>query len=158
MTTEDLALARSLRDRIEIERLVFLYGRALDGREEGDENLFDACMLEVEYPFGTWKGVAEHKRIHRATIRVLFTMTQHVISNPLIEIRGDTASAQYYVHAAHGIATEGGQKIVYGGAVYTHDLVRTDAGWRIRRHHCRPTWIDDEGGLLAACQAAFDAS
>lgn len=147
MTTNAADAAQMLLDRIEIEKLAFLYGRGNDM----SSSYFDQCMtddVEVIYPFGQWKGLEEHKRQRDATIGIAFTFTQHLLTNALIDIDGDTAKAQYYVYAAHGIAKPGGQDIVYAGAIYTHDVVRTPKGWRIKRHHCDTLWIDDAGGLM----------
>jgi len=156
MNEGDGQSARWLRDRIEIERLVYLYGRGNDV----DVAFFDQCMIdevEVEYPFGKWKGLDAHKRMHQATIPVAFTFTQHYLSNPIIEIDGDTATGHYNVFAAHGMKTPDGQAVVYAGAIYMHDLVRTPKGWRIKRHRCVTTWIDDKGGLMSAVQKAHDS-
>jgi hypothetical protein len=152
---------RLLADRIGIERAAYLYGRALDSRDAEGQKLFKQCMLpdvEVEYFFGKWQGVEEHMKIHRATVQQNFTMTQHMLSNPLIEISGDTATAEWYVHAVHGVKSESGDRIVYAGAIYRQDLVRTSEGWRIKRHHCTTTWEDDGGKLLESCQETFDST
>jgi hypothetical protein len=143
-----------LRDRIEIEQLAFLFAKGNDLNAD----YYAQCMLddvEVEYPFGKWKGLATQKRIRDGTIGVCFTFTQHDISNPTIEINGDAGRAQYNVFASHGLATAAGQKVVYAGAVYTQDVVRTPKGWRIKRHHCAMSWADDDGGLMGAVGATF---
>lgn len=156
MTSNANDTAQWLRDRVEIEHLVYLYGRGNDV----DVRYFDQCMtddVEVEYPFGKWKGLEEHKRMHQATIPVTFTFTQHFLVNPVIEIDGNTATGHYNVFAAHGMTTPEGQKVVYAGAIYMHDLVRTPKGWRIKRHQCVTKWVDDVGGLMKAVQSSHDS-
>ena len=143
-------------DHAEIERLAFLYGRGNDI----SASFFDQCMcedVEVVYPFGSWSGLETHKRMRDSTIGVAFAYTQHYLTNPLIEVNGATAKAQYYVFAAHGMKTAD-KAVVYAGAIYNHDLVRTEKGWRIRRHHCETLWIDDAGGLMDAVEASMPAA
>lgn len=139
-------------DRVHVEETGLMYGRANDDRDPS-QPLWDECMtedVEVTYIFGSWRGLETHKKMHRAGLLEVFTLTRHALTNPRIVIDGDRASAEFLVHAVHGIATPQGEKIVYGGAIYYQDLIRTAAGWRIKRHRCETTWIDDNGGLLAA--------
>lgn len=133
-------------DRADIERLAYVLARGNDI----DNDAYDECMcddVEVIYSFGQWRGVNEHKRRCRE-MGSLFTFTQHVLTNPLIDVHGDTATARYYVFAAHGLKANAGKDIIYAGAIYTHDLVRTHKGWRIKRHHCETLWYDDPKGLM----------
>lgn len=148
-------------DQRDIERLAILVGRATDAWNEDDGKLWQQCMtddIEIIYPFGSWRGIEAHKKIHRDTIKKVFTFVQHYITNPLIDVDGDKARAQYYAQAAHGVPTRDGVKVIMGACIYTHDLVRTAQGWRISRLQCRTTWIDDEGGLMAAVGDAYNAS
>jgi hypothetical protein len=141
-----------LKDRAEVESLAYIYGRAVDSRTREGYALFDQCMtpdVEVVYEFGTWKGVETQKKVTGDNMLRVFTFTHHIITNPLITITGDTAVGEYRCMAAHGMSTPKGQKVVFGGSTYTQDCVRTPAGWRIRRHHCGKSWIDDNGELLA---------
>ena len=138
---------QTLLDRIEIEKLGFLCARGIDT----DAAYFDQCMtedVEVVYPFGQWSGRAAYKRARDETIGATFAFTQHLLTNAIIDIDGDTARAQYYVFAAQALKATGGKDVVYAGATYTQDLVRTPQGWRIKRHHCESRWIDDKVGLM----------
>ena len=80
---------------------------------------------------------------HDVGMLQMFTFTHHVITNSLIEIDGDRASAQYYVTSPHVIATDNGVRVVWGGGIYAQELVRTPAGWRISKHVCTDVWMDD---------------
>jgi hypothetical protein len=146
-----------IHDRTEVEQLVFLYARGNDR----DSTYFDKCLaedVEVLYEFGTWRGRERHKAIRDATIGKVFSFTQHVISNSIIHIDGDTAHGEYYVFATHGLKTaNGGQAVVYAGATYYQDCVRTPDGWRVTRHRCTTDWIDDAGGLMEAVAGSFTA-
>ena len=70
-----------------------------------------------------------------AGCRTLFSgldATQHTMTNPVVDIRGDEASCRMYVQAAHFLNNDlGDAEFTLGG--YYHDrLVRADHGWLIR--------------------------
>jgi len=143
-------------DRAQIEQVGILYGRANDDRDE-TQPLWTECLAEdvvVEYPFGSWQGRETHRKIHRAGILDVFRKTQHGLTNAIIEITGDTATAEYLVHTAHVLLSDNTDKIIFGGSIYRQNLVRAAEGWRISRHQCLAPWIDDEGGLLSAVGAS----
>lgn len=157
MGEKDIAAVQWLRDRTEIEKLAFLYAKGNDI----DAKYYEQCMcddVEVVYPFGTWTGLEEHKRTRDATIGVAFTFTQHVISNAIIDVNGDTGRGEYYVYAIHGLRTPKGVKIICSGVIYTQDVIRTAKGWRIKRHHCEHIWAEDSGEIEQAVQTTFDDS
>jgi hypothetical protein len=61
------------------------------------------------------------------------SFVRHHITNPLIEVSGDTATARSYftVHADAGPDHSG---------TYDDELVRTDGGWRFARRRVRVDW------------------
>ena len=131
--------AQIIVDRIEIEKLAFLFARGNDV----DSSFFDQCLtedVEVIYPFGEWKGLEEQKRHRDSSIGKVFAYTQTFLTNAIIDIDGDVARAQYHVLAAHGKKPPGDREVIFSGGVYTHDLVRTAQGWRIKRHHRKTLW------------------
>jgi hypothetical protein len=139
---------------VQIERLAYLYGRGVDGRDHSEHNkYFDQCLMadvEMVYEFGTWRGREEHKRITAENMWTMFTFTHHLITNPLIEADGDTALASYRCTAAHGIKSDDRSRVVYGGSTYIQECVMTESGWRISKHICEKSWIDDDGSLMAS--------
>jgi SnoaL-like domain len=66
--------------------------------------------------------------------------TAHYITNVVVSVTGDTATATYYVQAQHikrGLL--GGSKCLVAG-VY-HDLLRrTDDGWRVAQRDMQGVW------------------
>src|SRR5690606_5210628 len=88
-----------LRDSADIQRLAYLYGRGVDARTpEEHDKYFDACLAadaEIVYEFGSWKGLDAHKRITAENMLKVFTFTHHLITNPIIDVQGDTARASY---------------------------------------------------------------
>jgi hypothetical protein len=146
----------SLSDTYEIQKLAFLFGMALDSRSVEGYELFDQCMtpdVEVSYEFGCWKGLAAQKENTRKMLTDVFTFTHHIVSNPVITITGDEADAKYKVTGAHGVRDGEGQRVIWGGAVYQQYCVRTSSGWRIKRHCCGKSWVDDSTGLMARLMA-----
>lgn len=147
--------AQWARDRAEIESLAHCYAKGNDI----DAGYFDLCLdeeVEVEYDFGTWRGLGKHKEVRDATIPIAFSFTQHIISNPSIEIKDDAAEAEYYVFAVHGMRrSDGSQAVVYAGATYYQRAVRTPKGWRVKHHRCTTNWVDDEGGLMRAVGISY---
>ena len=125
----------------------------MDNRSADD---FDALMtdeVEVLYGFGQWRGRELHKRIFLATIPMVFTATQHAITNALIEIDGMTAEAEYDVLATHVIGDA--SAIARVGLVYRQGLTKSDLGWRIHRHEASTVWVDDPEGAMAPCMAVM---
>lgn len=153
---DDQARTRAAADKLEIHEMMFRFSRATDARSPEELAIFDTCAtpdLEVDYPFGSWRGLTKHKARVKATMMEVFAFTQHIACNPIVTVQGDRARADYKVMAAHGLAAPAGRTVLYGGADYSQDLVRTPAGWRISRHRCDRFWIDDPDGLMASATA-----
>jgi hypothetical protein len=148
MTMTDTSAAtrlQELQDRAEITDLVHRLGMCLD------EARFDelrALLVEhatLRSPGGGVEGidaiVAQAARIHSAGDGVL-----HTITNILIDVEGNTATARanLVVSFATPLATDrpGQPPMVMSiqGQVYHFDLVRLDGGWCISRIETIPVW------------------
>jgi hypothetical protein len=57
--------------------------------------------------------------------------TQHLVTNPIIRIDGDRASATSQVYATHYLPNEEGEDYWTFIGFYEHELQRTSDGWRI---------------------------
>ena len=135
---------REISDRLEIEQLLYLYGRAIDSREL--ERLRSVFTADARIVYTVVRGVdlrfPEMLEWLRRSLRI-FKITQHAMSNPLIELDGDAARATTYLSAAHvQERLDGGETYVLQHAVYFDELVRTDAGWRISWRRLENVWID----------------
>jgi hypothetical protein len=146
-TPLDTALA-ALTDRVELETLVSRLGRWLDDGQDaqrGRELLTE--QVTVSTLGGTAEGidavVAQASRNHAAT-------TQHLITNPLIELDGDRAeiTANLLVVFADGEAVAVGPRAVelptLGRALgerYRFEAVRTGDGWRLARIEIAARWL-----------------
>lgn len=77
-----------------------------------------------------------------------FDATQHMVTNFDIRVDGDTATCRAHFRANHWI--ESRVWTVWGN--YRQQLVRTERGWKIKHHQCRP--LAQSGELLLAVEAA----
>lgn len=133
-------------DREEIIQLINLYGLAVDTQRW---QLFDLIFAEnVGADFGPgvrWAGLAQFKSDF-AAFHAPFDATQHVMTNHLVRVQGDTAHAFTYGawrlirHAAANKETGAGP-LWDGTGWYDDILARTDSGWRVARRVCRVVWF-----------------
>lgn len=120
-------------DQFEICDLLYLYARAIDSRDfEALDDIFTAdAMIDYDLPGGVRLPLQQMKAwLHEAL--QIFRGTQHVITNPLIEIDGDRACSTCYLSASHEqVGLEGRVTVFVDKGVYSDRLVRTSMGWRI---------------------------
>jgi len=131
-------------DRIEINDLLIRYTVAID---EKDWELLDTVYTpdaKIDYTTsGGIKGQYPEVRAWLAKALAPFTMTQHLISNSVVEVDGDAATARTMVFNPMGTDDgKGGLRMFYVGAWYEDKLVRTDAGWRIAERFERKAFMD----------------
>jgi len=131
-------------DRIEIDDLLIRYTVAID---EKDWELLDTVYTpdaKIDYTTsGGIKGAYPEVRAWLAKALAPFTMTQHLISNSVVEVDGDAATARTMVFNPMGTDDgKGGLRMFYVGAWYEDKLVRTDAGWRIAERFERKAFMD----------------
>lgn len=120
-------------DRGDIIQLINLYGLAMDSQRW---DLFDRIFTEdvdADYgPTSHWTDLASFKRDF-GSFHELFDATQHVMTNHLVTVSGDSANSLTYGmwrlvrHAA------GDPPVWDGTGWYDDNWVRTAAGWRIFR-------------------------
>lgn len=139
--------ARALDDRTEITDLVYRLGACLDdGRFDEMRDLLveDAT---VRTPGGEAAGrealIAQAVRNHPADQGF-----QHVITNVLIDLAGDRATARtnLTVHItrpaeARAPGTPAPPLLASLGEVYTFGVDRTPEGWRLSRIEVGPRWV-----------------
>ena len=120
-------------DLLEIQQLIYRYAWLIDTRDfAGLETVF-APGAEVHYNvFGgvkqAWPAVEDFLRMGLSLHRV----TQHQMSNPTIELSGNTASARTYGNLVHvQELLDGKPSYVVQHAIYHDTLARRAEGWRI---------------------------
>lgn len=124
-------------DREEIIQLLNLYGFAMDTQRW---DLFDRIFIEhcdADYgPTSHWTDRAQFKADF-GSFHELFDATQHVMTNHLVVVDGDTAHAHTYGSWRLVRHAAGDPPVWDGTGYYDDQLVRTHGGWRIARRVCR---------------------
>jgi hypothetical protein len=143
---------QEISDRIEINDLLIRYTTAIDTK---DYKLLDSCFTadaDVDYTTsGGTKGKYPEVRKWLEKALSVFPMTVHFISNSVVELDGDRASAKTAVINPMGFPNEDGSLHIFTvGAYYIDKLVRTPDGWRIAERFEQQAYM--EGSLPKALQ------
>ncbi|GAA3433309.1 nuclear transport factor 2 family protein [Kutzneria kofuensis] len=85
-----------------------------------------------------------------------FDATQHLVSNHLVAIDGDTAVVTAAFQATHVLPNQRGGPIWRIGGDYRYELVRAD-GWRISAVTMTMTWSEGNFDLLALAASAGES-
>jgi 3-phenylpropionate/cinnamic acid dioxygenase small subunit len=139
----DARLAAHL-DKQDIIESILRYASGIDMRNWA---LYRQCFTdELEVDFTSWSGGTPRKLSAddwvagvRSTLSG-FEGTQHTLTNFVIDLRGDEATAVVYMSAQHYLPNAQGDNTLLIGGYYTHDLVRAATDWKIRRARLTVTW------------------
>ena len=151
---------QDLSDRAEITEILYRYATALD--ESHREFLSDVFLPDALFEIGAGVG-AYHGPGEIADVVLEFLggleASQHIITNPVIELDGDTARSRCYLHAQHYMPDQrtGGNTLEIGGT-YHDELVRAPNGWRIRHRRLEVTWTDGNFGIQVESRARSAAN
>jgi 3-phenylpropionate/cinnamic acid dioxygenase small subunit len=143
---------QDLSDRLQINDLLTRYTVAIDQK---NWSLLDTCFTpDAHLDYTSAGGVAgDYLKVRKWLEAALapFPMTMHYISNSVVELGGDEASARTAVLNPMGFAkADGSLHIFTVGAYYNDKLARTDDGWRIRERIEEQAFL--EGSLPEALQ------
>jgi len=123
---------RALEDIEEIRKLKTRYAAACDDNYNADA--IAALFIED----AVWDGGALGKAEGRAAIRKFFSRATeffpfaiHHVMNPIVEIDGDRATAQWYLLQPATMAK--GNQAVWLAAIYHDEYVRHDGRWMFKR-------------------------
>jgi hypothetical protein len=134
-TDLDLQL-RDLLDRQAITDLVAGLGLWLDEKRWGDAASILTADVTVRTPGGTAGGIDrvadQARRNHEGDV------SQHVITNVLVELAGDRATARANLIAT--FAEPGSEPNYTVGEQYRFEAARTPRGWRLARVEVVPVW------------------
>jgi 3-phenylpropionate/cinnamic acid dioxygenase small subunit len=135
---------RAIEDRLEIERLLHLYAEMVDQREWSIMDRIFALEATIDYTStGGQKGPFRETLAWLDRALEPWPINLHVISNAIIEVEGDVASARCYFHAPMARNTPSGdQYVITNAGRYLDQLVRTAYGWRIVERVCEQTIMD----------------
>lgn len=127
-----------LRDTEQLRQHKSRYGDLVDRCMTGDRDtavalsmLFtEDCVLDFMQIFGrVLRGRAAIVEHFSTTLPGLRAWTWHVFSNPMIDIKGDQAEAQWYMYAMSTprSSAQESPKVTYGR--YRDHYVRSEGGW-----------------------------
>jgi 3-phenylpropionate/cinnamic acid dioxygenase small subunit len=122
-------------DRLQINDLLTRYTLAIDQKDWG---LLDSCFTkDAHLDYTSAGGIAgDYPKVRSWLEAALapFPMTVHYITNSVVELNGDEATARTAVLNPMGFQNEDGSLHLFTvGAYYNDELLRTDEGWRIKR-------------------------
>ena len=143
---------QDLSDRLQINDLLTRYTVAIDQK---NWSLLDSCFTpDAHLDYTSAGGVAGDYAKVRGWLEAAlapFPMTVHFISNSVVELAGDEATARTAVLNPMGFENEDGSLHIFTvGAYYNDKLARTDDGWRIRERIEEQAFL--EGSLPEALQ------
>lgn len=141
-TLEHLAVRLSIQDTLT------RYATALDTHCLAlfDEVFTPDAVLDYTAAGGV-RGNREELRDWLRESMSRFDRWQHLLSNMVIAVEGDRATAMTDCYNPLAIGeTPGEQRLLHAGARYHDRLQRTEAGWRIVERRLELLWIDDRTG------------
>lgn len=136
--TDSGAALRRLEDRNAIVDLVSRLGLWLDEGGADDAGAIFADDVSVQTPGGTASGrdavVAQATRNHEGM------RTQHLMTNVLVDLDGDRATAGANLLATFLLDPSKPEETLPIGGRYRFEAVRTAAGWRLSRIDVSHQW------------------
>jgi hypothetical protein len=124
-----------MNDRQDITDLISRLGRWLDDKDFGNASSVLTQDVTVSTPGGQAEGIdrviAQASRNHQVP-------TQHLITNVLVDLDGDHATA-----TANLLVTFAGDRLERLGERYRFGAARTGDGWRLSRIEVTPVWREE---------------
>jgi uncharacterized protein (TIGR02246 family) len=138
-----------LQDRQAIVDLLISYATALDTRDfEGLGNVYLPDAVAI-YDGVRCEGLEAIQDICKAAL-IPLTASQHFLGNFQVQLDGDRARTETYLHAQHFKAGARGRSTYVMAGTYRDQLVRTEDGWRIEYRDLEITWTDGNAALVPA--------
>jgi hypothetical protein len=134
---------QEISDRLEIQELFARYSHAIDTMDWDllDEVFAPDAHIDYTTMGGIAGGLQEQKDFLAANLPTLFKPGyQHLVSNTLFEIDGDTARTRTLCF--NPMVFEDNKHVLFCGLWYRDVLVRLDGRWRIKER------VEDRGWML----------
>jgi hypothetical protein len=124
---------QEISDRLEILDLLARYCDALDRQDwEAFESIFTEDAVIDYSALGGSSGDMPATKKFLADTMPMFASYQHLVGSTVLTIDGDTARARTICHNPMVWRQGDDPKMFICGLWYRDELVRTEAGWRIR--------------------------
>ena len=148
----------SAEDKLAVAECVYRYATGVDTR---DWAMYRSVFAdEVEFDFSSYgpgrPPVTMAADDWVAGVKPLFeglAATQHMMSNPLVELEGDSAQITMYVRAHHVFDPEDPDSYYTIGGYYRNRLVRERGNWKLVRVKLNVTWRLGRPEIMEAARA-----
>jgi hypothetical protein len=150
-------MAMEFDDYNAIVRRRFEYALGIDTRDW--ELLRSIFTDEIEMDFSSYSGQPGAKLRADDWIngcKVLFTgldATQHVMTNPIVDVDGDRAQLRMYMKAEHFLQNDSGSDDFALGGYYQDRLIKTDGEWKIEAVTLTILWNRGNRHIMALASA-----
>jgi len=135
---------QEISDRLEIQELLIRYSHCVDTHDwDGWEQVFtdDAVIDYTE--MGGPRGSVKETRNFLETTMPMFSSTQHMLGNTVLEFDADQCRARTICHNPMVLDRDGQPHLFVCGLWYRDLLVRTPDGWRIKDRYEERSYIDN---------------
>jgi len=135
----------SAEDKLAVAECVYRYATGVDTRDWAMYRSLFTDEIEVDFSsYGPGRPpVTMAADDWVAGLKPLFcrlATTQHMMSNPLVELEGDSAQITMYVRAHHVLDPEDPESYYTIGGYYRNRLVREHGNWKLVRVNLIVTW------------------
>jgi hypothetical protein len=141
---------QEISDRFELIDLLIRYANAVDTRSwDTFDELFTVDAIIDYTAFGAPRGTVPETKAYLASVMPGFPAFQHLVSNPLLVIDGDTATGRTMCFNPMAVARPEGEtgepRVFFCGLWYLDRFVRTEDGWRIAERSEEKSWVHNMG-------------
>lgn len=153
---------REISDRLELTDLMVRYAHCVDTRDWATWRTLFTPDAHIDYTAmgGAAGGVEETARWLESTLE-MFPAFQHLVSNPMLTIDGDTAVGRTMCFNPMVTPNEGvgDRNVFFCGLWYLDTFVRTADGWRISTRTEEKSFVYNMSGAFGSGPArSVDAS
>lgn len=141
---------QEISDRLELMDLMVRYAHAVDTRSWTTfDDLFTADAIIDYTAFGGGVGTVVETKAYLASVMPGFPGSQHLVSNPMLTIDGDTATGRTMCFNPMVVARPDGDpgepRVFFCGLWYLDTFQRTNDGWRIAGRSEEKSWVHNMG-------------
>jgi hypothetical protein len=145
-------------DKLAVAETVYRYAVGVDTR---DWSMYRAQFADrVHIDFSSYSGLPVTEMAADdwvAGLRPLFSglhATQHMMTNPLVDVAGDAARIRMYMQATHVLDPNDPASIYTVGGYYDDDLVRDGERWIFTGVKLTVLWRTGDPSIMETARAA----
>jgi hypothetical protein len=142
-TKEKVMSTGSWQDRLDVTEVVNRFGWHTDQHEWHDLSAVLAEEIDLDYSavLGAEPGRATSADVLTQWAKLFSRVrTQHLITNHIVDVTGDSATCRAHFHAQHVTEPRHGDPQFLLAGHYLFGLTRTVDGWRITSVVVTPIW------------------